>query len=199
MRPHASFIIGFHGCDRELGLKLVSGAEIIRAEEREYHWLGSGIYFWENDHDRALEWAKEKAGRGEIKEPFVIGAVIEPGRCLDLSVRENVPLVRAAHESLTALYEKSGRKLPKNTPAPKDPRKKDKVMRKLDCAVLNHLIASTDKGFDTVRGLFVEGEPVYEGAEIYEKTHAEIAVRNAACIRGLFLPLGHQLSPPPHT
>jgi hypothetical protein len=162
----------------------------MRAEEREYHWLGSGIYFWENDRDRALEWAREKASRKELKDPFVIGAVIELGRCLDLSVRENVPLVKAAHESLAALHAKSGRPLPENTPAPKDPRKRDKVMRKLDCAVLNHLIATAERDFDTVRGLFVEGDPVYDGAEIYEKTHAEIAVRNPKCIRGLFLPLG---------
>jgi hypothetical protein len=42
--------------------------------------------------------------------------------------------------------------------------------------------------FDTVRGLFVEGEPIFEGAEIYHKTHSEIAVRNERCIKGYFLP-----------
>ncbi len=173
-----------------MGQKLISGDEAMTAKERDYHWLGSGIYFWEYDRDRAFEWATEKASRNEIDDPFVVGAVIEVGRCLDLSVRENVPLVKAAHESLVALFAKSGRKLPENTTAPKDDRKKDKVMRKLDCAVLNHLIISDDKGFDTVRGLFVEGARVYDGAEIYEKTHAEIAVRNPKCIRGLFLPLG---------
>jgi hypothetical protein len=170
---------------------LVSGAEEIRAKKRAYHWLGSGIYFWENDRDRALEWANEKASRGEVREPFVIGAVIEPGRCLDLSVRQNLPLVKAAHQSLTALYAVSKRRLPENTTAPQDNRAKDKVMRKLDCAVLDHLVANDDKGFETVRGLFVEGDPIYEGAEIFETTHAEIAVRNPACIRGLFLPLGY--------
>lgn len=100
-----------------------------------------------------------------------------------------MPLVKAAYESLTALYAASGKALPANTTAPKDRRRKDKVLRKLDCAVLNHPIVNDDKGFDTVRGLFVEGDPVYEGAEIYEKTHAEISVRNPRRIRGLFLPL----------
>ena len=74
MRPHTSFIIGFHGCGRELALKLVSGGERLKAQEREYHWLGSGIYFWENDPARALEWACEKASRKELEDPFVIGA-----------------------------------------------------------------------------------------------------------------------------
>jgi hypothetical protein len=188
MRPHTSFVIGFHGCGRELGMRLVSDTETMRAEDRQYHWLGSGIYFWENDKERAFEWAQEKASRQELADPFVIGAVIEPRRCLDLSVRENVPLVKAAHDSLTALYKKSGDKMPENKKAPKDPRD-DKVMRFLDCAVLNHLIDNSDAPFDTVRGLFVEGGRVYPGAEIYNKTHAEIAVRNTACIRGLFIPI----------
>jgi hypothetical protein len=146
------------------------------------------VYFWENDADRALEWAEEKASRGELKDPTVVGAVIELGQCLDLSIRENVPLVKAAYDSLKALYAKSGDKMPENKKAPKDERE-DKVMRYLDCAVLNHLIEKSSVQFDTVRGLFVEGGPVYEGAEIYNKTHVEIAVRNPSCIRGIFLPL----------
>ncbi|MEJ0097990.1 MAG: hypothetical protein WDM84_08825 [Bauldia sp.] len=167
---------------------MVNGRAAIKAEDRRYHWLGSGVYFWENDPDRALEWAQEKASRRELRNPAVIGAVIELGQCLDLSVRENVPLVKAAHDSLEALYAKSGDKMPENKKAPKDDRD-DKVMRYLDCAVLNHLIENSPIAFDTVRGLFVEGGRVYEGAEIFNKTHVELAVRSLSCIRGLFLPL----------
>lgn len=187
MRPHTSFVVGYHGCGRELAMRLITGKAKLKAKDHLYHWLGSGIYFWENDKERALEWAQEKAGRGELEEPCVVGAVVELRRCLDLSVRQNVPLVAAAHQSLTAWYKTSGGKLPVNKPAPKDPRR-DNVMRFLDCAVLNHLVDSAEQPFDTVRGLFVEGGPVYEGAEIYNKTHAEIAVRTPECIRGIFLP-----------
>ncbi len=188
MRPRTPVVIGYHGCDRELAAALVSGQTKIKAEARSYHWLGGGVYFWENDEERAFEWAEEKATRGEIKTPAVIGGVIEMRRCLDLSVRENVPLIKAAHESLVALFAQSGRPMPQNKKAPKDVRE-DNVMRFLDCAVLDHLIVKSTDGFDTVRGLFVEGGRVYEGAEIYNKTHAEIAVRNLDCIRGLFWPL----------
>jgi hypothetical protein len=167
---------------------LVSGAMDFKQSRKSFHWLGSGIYFWENDRARAYEWAVEKASRGELTDPFVIGAVIEFGRCLDLSVRENVPLIKQAHESLLALYERSGLgELPVNKAAPKDPRP-DKVMRFLDCAVINHLAKLADQPFDTVRGLFVEGDSIYPGGEIYHKTHAEIAVRNPKCIVGLFIP-----------
>lgn len=188
MRPHASVVIGYHGCGRELANKLVTGQETIKAKDRNYHWLGSGVYFWENDKDRALEWAEEKASRGELTDPCVIGAVVELGKCLDLSVRENVPLVKAAFDSLTAFYAKSGDTMPENKKAPKDPRD-DKVMRFLDCAVLNHLVKMSDTEFDTVRGLFVEGGRVYDGAEIFNKTHVEIAVRNPSCVKGIFYPI----------
>ena len=188
MRPHAPVVIGYHGCGRELAHKLVTGQETIKAKDRSYHWLGSGVYFWENDSDRALEWAEEKASRGELKDPCVIGAVIQPGTCLDLSVRENVPLIKAAFDSLTALYSKSGDPMPENKKAPRDLRE-DKVLRFLDCAVLNHLVKTSGIEFDTVRGLFVEGGRVYDGAEIYNKTHVEIAVRNPSCIEGIFYPI----------
>lgn len=189
MRPHTPVVIGYHGCSRALAEKLVTGQDSLKARDHNYHWLGSGIYFWENDKDRALEWAVEKASRGELEDPCVIGAVVELGKCLDLSVRENVPLVRAAYDSLTAHYAKSGDAMPQNKKAPKDLRE-DKVLRFLDCAVLNHLVDIAGNQFDTVRGLFVEGGAVYDGAEIYNKTHVEIAVRNPSCIKGIFLPIG---------
>lgn len=181
-------VIGYHGCGRELANLLVSGKDKLVAQDRSYHWLGHGIYFWENDEDRALEWAQEKASRGEVVDPCVIGAVIELGRCLDLSVRENVPIVKTAYDGLMTMFEKSGAPKPENKKAPKDSRE-DKVLRYLDCAVINHLVKTSGTEFDTVRGLFVEGGPVYDGAEIFDKTHVEIAVRNPACIKGVFLPI----------
>lgn len=79
--------------------------------------------------------------------------------------------------------------MPENRPAPKDPRKEDKVMRFLDHAVLNHLFENADTPFDTARGLFVEGKPIYDGAGLYEKTHVEIAVRSENAIKGIFHPI----------
>jgi len=154
-----------------------------------YHWLGDGIYFWENDPHRALEWAIEKASRNELKGaggPFVIGAVIDLGRCLDLHVRENQTLLRKAYKNLSLISKKVGAKIRQNEKAPKDQRK-DKVMRYRDCAVINHL-NKIDTEFDTVRGLFVEGKPVYPGGNIFFKTHSEIAVRNLSRIKGYFIP-----------
>jgi hypothetical protein len=91
------------------------------------------------------------------------------------------------YESLVALTKSVGGKMPKNRTAPKDARD-DKLLRFLDCAVINHINSFAAPPFDTVKGLFIEGEPVFPGAEIYDRTHSEIAGRNPACIKALFLP-----------
>jgi hypothetical protein len=72
-RLHTSFVLGFHGCDEKIGRKAVNGELHLLHSEEGYDWLGSGIYFWENDALRAREWAEKKKERGEIERPFVIG------------------------------------------------------------------------------------------------------------------------------
>lgn len=50
-------IIAYHGCERSLALDIVVGKKSLNSSNNEYDWLGNGIYFWENDAQRALEWA----------------------------------------------------------------------------------------------------------------------------------------------
>ena len=45
----ANLVIGFHGCDRSVVEKVIS--------TNDYDWLESGIYFWENNEERAWQWA----------------------------------------------------------------------------------------------------------------------------------------------
>ena len=47
-----------------------------KISQKPYDWLGHGLYFWENNYDRALDWATQKKHRGGIKEPAVVGAVL---------------------------------------------------------------------------------------------------------------------------
>jgi len=47
---------------------------------------------------------------------------------------------------------------------------------------------SSLRPFDTTRGVFTEGGPVFPGAGILEKNHIQICVRNLNSIEGLFLP-----------
>ena len=42
--------------------------------------------------------------------------------------------------------------------------------------------------FDTIRGVFQEGEPIFKSAGLKMKSHIQIAVRNPAAIIGYFKP-----------
>ncbi len=53
-----SFVLGFHGCDESVSKKIINGGDILKPSNNDYDWLGNGIYFWENDPYRALEYAK---------------------------------------------------------------------------------------------------------------------------------------------
>lgn len=185
-----SFVLGYHGCDRKTGKKALLGEiDLLRSTE-DWHWLGTGIYFWEADPQRALEWAQQKQERDECDDPFVIGAVIDLGTCLDLLVRDNLELVADAHTSFEAARKKAGLKMPMNRKARND-QSEDNVLRFLDCAVIDHLCSRAEKegpAFDSVRGLFEERERLFPGSGISKKAHSQIAVRDPSCIKGVFLP-----------
>ncbi|WP_234851529.1 hypothetical protein [Sinorhizobium meliloti] len=85
---YPAYVLGYHGCDKAVGMAALNGASPLLPSEKAYDWLGSGIYFWENDPERALEWATQKAESGAYKEPFVLGAIIDLGNCLDLITRK---------------------------------------------------------------------------------------------------------------
>lgn len=53
-----AFILGFHGCDASLKENLLLGRTTLKPSTNDYDWLGNGIYFWENDPDRALSYAQ---------------------------------------------------------------------------------------------------------------------------------------------
>ena len=82
-----SFVLGFHGCDEATADKVFSGKYRLKQSTNERDWLGSGIYFWENNPQRALEYARHlknhpEGGLAPINKPAVIGAVIDLGYCL---------------------------------------------------------------------------------------------------------------------
>jgi len=53
MLYHPYSIIGFHSCDREVGLRVLNGKEHLFSSKNTWNWLGGGIYFWEQNQGRA--------------------------------------------------------------------------------------------------------------------------------------------------
>jgi len=43
----ASFVLGYQGCDKNVGEALLNGTVSFAANQNDRDWLGSGIYFWE--------------------------------------------------------------------------------------------------------------------------------------------------------
>ena len=96
-------------------------------------------------------------------------------------------LVRSAYETLCDSLLSAGDDLPVNTPGPRGGN--DLLLRRLDCAVIELLHEeNTGRSFDTVRGLFFEGEDLYPNAGFKVKNHIQVCVRNPNCIKGYFLP-----------
>lgn len=190
-RLTSSFVLGYHGCDRRIGERLLQG-EPFKLSNNEYDWLGPGIYFWEANPQRGLDFAREAAQRktSSIAEPFVIGAVIDLGLCLDLITSAGVEWIRIAYASLIEVTTSAGLALPANS--------KDRLRHNLDCAVIRRLHRILEAAglppVDTLKGVFTEGSPVYPTAGFEEKTHIQIAVRNPFCIKGVFRVPPDQLS-----
>jgi hypothetical protein len=181
-------VLGYHGCDRSVADALIAGDE-FQHETNDWDWLGSGAYFWQANPLRGLEYAYELRANprrtgGLVKEPAVVGSVIDLGFCLDLTSSMGIRAVAASHESFVRFCAAEGRALPTNKGGP------DRLMRNLDCAVINHLHRARKEGgltaFDTVKGVFQEGRPIYRDAGFREKTHIQICVRNPNCIKGVF-------------
>ena len=93
-----SLVIGYHGCDRRVAKQVVAGRDDLKPSQNAWDWLGHGIYFWEDSHNRALRWANEETKQrgSKIKSPAVLGAVIDLGNCLNLSETDALALVKSA-------------------------------------------------------------------------------------------------------
>lgn len=166
-RLATSFVLGYHGCDEKIGRKILSGKASLAPSEKDFDWLGPGIYFWESDPRRALEWAQARVESNKITKPFVLGAIIDLGYCLDLSSREDLELLKLAHSALQTMLKADGLELPKNRNIPHSG-DQDRRLRNLDCAVIKHLhtmiadgqLGVLPAGYDTIRGLFLEGTDI---------------------------------------
>ena len=59
-------VLGFHGCDKEVGLGVLNGRIQLKPSNNEWDWLGEGIYFWEHNPLRGLEYAIEIANKKQF-------------------------------------------------------------------------------------------------------------------------------------
>ena len=188
MAHHQPFqVTGFHSCDKEIGMGVLNGNSDLKPSTNSWDWLSDGIYFWEQNPSRALEYAEESSKRKQynkirIKTPFVLGATIELGNCLNLVESQSLAILTEAYTGLVKLNANSGIKMPQN---------KGNI-RALDCAVIRYVHYSRKQSgkapYDTIRCAFGEGAEVYPGASFTSRHHIQICVINPDMIKGYFLP-----------
>lgn len=197
-----NLLIGFHGCDESVCTQLLLQPDSILKSKKPYDWLGHGIYFWENNFERAKQWAHDKAKKGEIEKPAVLGAVLSLDYCFDLLDNQYTKMLKEYYELMKVSYQSVGKDMPQNKDITHDFHK-DKILRNLDCAVIEFMHQTISEGikkeknnsgfsylkeFDSTRGVFTEGGPAFEGAGIQLKSHIQICIRNTNCIKGFFMP-----------
>lgn len=190
----------FHGTDEKTAQNIFAGSAHLKASKNDYDWLGHGIYFWEYSPERAFHFAQEKFRWQKRSEKVcVIGAIVDPGLCFNLLNASSLGFLKTGYEAL--LQERGGPdRLPRNGAG------NELWKRHLDCAVINmvHQIRELSQStqwskenpnklplpsYDTVRGAFWEGGPIYPNARIEKKNHIQICVRNLECIKGYFRPI----------
>lgn len=173
MTTFPQLIFGYHGCEREVAESVVLRKEkALRSSENRWDWLGKGAYYWEGAPKRAFDWAKK-----HCKNPAVLGAVIDLGNCMNLLDIDSQTLLQSTYQSLREKQDELSRN--------------SRVCHDLDCDVINatcEYLAGRNCAFDTVRGSFPEGDPVFPESKILTMTHVQICVRNPEAVVAYFLP-----------
>jgi hypothetical protein len=191
-------VIGYHGTTLSAALRVVNRLAPFRASDRDYDWLGRGIYFWEYAPRQALKWARvrqrqlakkknktpEEAMRAT--EPLaVIASMIRLGNCFDLLDPGNVEELRDAFRDYHEAKQLAGETVPSNA----------RQYRKLDCDVFEYtynVIANSEGGLpvDTSRSVYVPTggkKRLWQGSWISSDVHIQLCVRNPRNVLGSWL------------
>lgn len=86
--------------------------------------------------------------------------------------------LRQAFADIAAIFTETGIPVPKNR----------RGRNRLDRLVIDEFVQAyeeTGGSFNTVRGCFPEGAPLFEGSQLLSHTHVQIAVRNPGCLGDL--------------
>jgi hypothetical protein len=184
---YPNFIIGYHSCDKEVGLKVLNGKEDLIKSNNQWDWLGEGVYFWEQNPFRGLDYSLEVAkgkqfNKKKITTPFVLGAIIELGNCLNLLEPKSIDILKESYFGFCNFCNKTNSIIPKNIGN----------NRALDCAVIRYthqsFVQKNKLPYDTVRSTFNEGKEIYEGSAFTTRNHIQVCVTNLSMIKGYFLP-----------
>lgn len=200
---YISIVRGYHGTTLTDANRIVT-RRTIRKRVRPYHWLGQGIYFFEDAPVRAWAWALYRAKQTPNAQPAVVSGVIVLRDCFDLLDIGTYAYLRKARELLErettptplpqqqpAFYRRHDNtksRVPLGTPLPTPP---EQNYNFLDCAVVERAVvlaeALSKVPVRSVRGAFLEGQNLYENSYFFDRSHVQIAVRDPGMISDLYI------------
>lgn len=181
-------VVGYHGTLYEHASAMASGEfdDRVRSKAR---WLGSGLYFFEENIEMAIHYARSRAlGTGQAGG--VLSADIDLTSCLDLTLASWQEIVRNAHRIVVAEDKRAGIK----PISQQSMEVRDEIIRagyhgewknygrnELDYKVIEKAVSlayeQKNLKFDMVRGLFLEWGSLYDTSWLYSGAHVAIAVR----------------------
>ena len=176
-----NYVRGYHATSKE------AANDILENEFKESrgpnHWLGRGIYFFQEAPAFARHWVTKERKEGPIPNPVIIAADIEVVGFLDLLEHGWGEARRKTYDHLqkrrTKLFERAKREQPKYKPGSRPSRHPlDRYV--IDVAV--RLLRKEGLYIRAVRAVFLEGKPLYENSHLMDRQHVQIAVRDQELI-----------------
>ncbi len=174
-------VVGYHGTTATCARNILRDG--FEPSTHAWDWLGKGIYFFEENRDRAVAWtplSERKPRRGPKAHRVVLGALIDLNGAMDLTEPYTASVLTLTAKGLEAVFAKDGRPLPKNDTAGR--RYFDKILIDSHCFIRE----KEGSPVPVVRGVFEEGELVHPHSSIRALSHVQLAVRDPAAILGVW-------------
>lgn len=186
-------VIGFHGTTLENAENIT--LENFTPSESPIEWLGHGIYFWQDNPLRAFYWAARNSDKSSYEELAIVQVRLNLANCLDLLDQYWQRYLRIAFDEYINSTDEAKsqhpyvplRKADDKTLFSVDENWKPTWLghgfNSLDCEVVNtaYLLSQTwGTEFNSVRGVFFEGQPIYPASHFFNRSHAQICVKPEA-------------------
>lgn len=200
-------IRGYHGTTQPAAHKILSERR-FHESTGDYHWLGPGVYFWQDAPLRAWQWALYKH-RQTGDAPAVVSAEILQQNVLDLLDIGNSGFLQATYRSIKDECDAAeGWLAPDQRPLPQQHAPVlwdadgnsyrigqsgdgDPKYNWLDHAVIERATHALweRKGFRTkvIRCAFAEGKMLYPSSYFFDRSHVQVVVREPDVIKRIAL------------
>jgi hypothetical protein len=170
-----SRVLGYHGCHILTSSGIQQPTDFLQSQNN-YDWLGNGVYCWEYQPERALEWAQLRFGADNA---CVLEIDLTLGFCLNLVEPRFQQAIANHFKVIAEIADKTNFELPENEIGGRNRHFLDRFVIESFCSVTESF---SEHSYQTVRGIFGEGEPIFPGSCVLSQSHIQIAVRDISCV-----------------